>query len=286
MSETGLSCHAKLPETATCEAPADRGMPTAPRLSLSPCSKSHSEDLTDSPVTLLCCESLGSLSDVEASVDVAAFQAALGQTFNLVPVEVVSDEPTGCFLDESGPNEGEHISVYEHSYCRPDTDRDQLWNKILSLHAKILELGRREESTVAKIQALESEIALLKRDGAVFKEKQKVLEDYISSVLLWFVPHCHLYVICYRSGTFPDMLLNAPAEAELYICVWFCIIWCTQLTLWFSLTSTRWQCWTIFIVSDSLQHWFCLTWREAKQNRFYCEGFSVLGCDSCHIPTY
>lgn len=184
MSETGLSCHAKLPETATCEAPADRGMPTAPRLSLSPCSKSHSEDLTDSPVTLLCCESLGSLSDVEASVDVAAFQAALGQTFNLVPVEVVSDEPTGCFLDESGPNEGEHISVYEHSYCRPDTDRDQLWNKILSLHAKILELGRREESTVAKIQALESEIALLKRDGAVFKEKQKVLEDYISSVLL------------------------------------------------------------------------------------------------------
>ena len=54
----------------------------------------------------------------------------------------------------------------------------------MSLHAKILELDRREEGTVAKIRALETEIALLKRDSAIFKEKQKVLEEYISSILL------------------------------------------------------------------------------------------------------
>lgn len=94
----------------------------------------------------------------------------------------VKDE--ACFSEERGPCEGEHICFYEHSYCRPDTDNDQLWRKILSLHSKILELDRREESTVAKIHALETEVARLKRDGAVFKEKHNILEDYISSMLL------------------------------------------------------------------------------------------------------
>ena len=135
-------------------------------------------------MTVLCCESLGPFADGDENVDAAALQAALGQAFSFVPVEMVKDEATDCFLEETGPSEGEHISVYEHSYCRPDTDKDQLWSKILSLHAKILELDSREESTVSKIRALETEVALLKRDGAVFKEKQKILEDYISSMLL------------------------------------------------------------------------------------------------------
>uniref|UniRef100_A0A3Q0SB41 THAP domain-containing protein 5 n=1 Tax=Amphilophus citrinellus TaxID=61819 RepID=A0A3Q0SB41_AMPCI len=138
----------------------------------------------ESTVTVLCCEP-GSFSDGEANMDAAAFQAVLGQAFSFVPMELVKDPTTGCFFKESrATDEEENISVYEHSYCRPDTDKDQLWRKILSLHAKILELDRREESTVAKIRALEHEIALLKRDGAVFKEKQKVLEDCISSVLI------------------------------------------------------------------------------------------------------
>ncbi|KAM9334634.1 THAP domain-containing protein 5-like [Symphorus nematophorus] len=142
------------------------------------------EEQADSTVTVLCCKTLGPFLEGEANLDASALQAALGQAFSFVPVEMVKDEPTGCFLEERGPAEGEHISVYEHSYCRPDTDKDQLWSKILSLHSKILELDRREESTVAKIRALETEISHLKRDGAVFKEKQKVLEDYISSMLL------------------------------------------------------------------------------------------------------
>lgn len=186
VSDTGISCHANLSETQTaaCEIVADSGVQTASCLALSPCSESCSEDQIDSTVTVLCCQSLDPFSDVEASADAASFQAALGQAFSFVPMEKVRDEPAGCFSEERGPREGEHISVYEHSYCRPDTDKDQLWSKILSLHAKILELDRREESTMAKIHALETEIAILKKDGAVFKEKQKVLEEYISSMLL------------------------------------------------------------------------------------------------------
>lgn len=189
ISDTGDSCgiswHANLSETqaAACEILADTGMQTSSCLALSPCSESHTEDQTDS-VTVLCCQSLDPFSDVEGHVDVASFQAVQGQAFSFVPVEMLQDESMGCFLEVTGPGEGEHMSVHEHSYCRPDTDKDQLWSKILNLHAKILELDRREESTMAKIHALETEIALLKKDGAVFKEKQKVLEDYISSMLI------------------------------------------------------------------------------------------------------
>ncbi|KAK2883131.1 hypothetical protein Q8A73_022064 [Channa argus] len=185
VSDTGISCHANLSEmqTAACEILGDSGIPIASCVS-SVCSESHSEEQTDSTVAVLCFDSVGSFCDAEVRVDATAFQAALGQAFSLVPLKMVKNKPTDCFLDEGGPSEGEHISAYEHSYCRPDTDKDQLWTKILSLHAKILELDRREEATMAKIHALETEITLLKRDGAVFKEKQKVLEDYISSVLL------------------------------------------------------------------------------------------------------
>lgn len=186
MLDTGIVIHPNLSDiqTAACEIPGDNGILTTSCLALSPCTEPHSEEQTDSTVTVLCCESLGPFSDGEANTDAAALQAALGRTFRFVPVEMIEEKPTDCFLEERGPGEGELISVYEHSYSRPDTDKDQLWSKILSLHAKILELDRREENTVAKIRALETEIALLKRDGAVFKEKQKAFEDYISSVLI------------------------------------------------------------------------------------------------------
>ncbi|CAB1438453.1 unnamed protein product [Pleuronectes platessa] len=182
LPDTGISSHADLSETqaAACVAPGDSELPTASCLAAPPCDQTHAEEPADAAVTVFCCEALSSFSDGEA----AALQAALGQVFSFATVEVVKDKPTSCSLEERGPGEGEHVSVDEHSYCRLDTDEDQLWSRILSLHAKILELDRREESTMAKIHALETEVGLLKRDGVVFKEKQKVLEDYISSTLL------------------------------------------------------------------------------------------------------
>lgn len=148
--------------------------PSETQTALCPCGESCSGDRVDSTVTVLCCQSSDAFCDAEA----ASFHA-----FRVVPVEIVGDEPTRCSLAEGEPAD-EHVSVYEHSYCRPLTDKDQLWSKVLSLHAKILELDRREESTVAKIRALETEIAILKKDGAVFKEKQKFLEEYISTMVL------------------------------------------------------------------------------------------------------
>lgn len=143
-----------------------------------------SGEQTDASVTVFYCESLNASSAVEANTDAAVLQPELDLSLRFAPVGTDVGDSVNCFVRERGLDEEEHISVYEHSYCRPDTDEDQLWSKILSLHAKILELDRREESTVARIRALETEIALLKKDGAVSKEKQKVLEHCISHVFL------------------------------------------------------------------------------------------------------
>lgn len=185
MSKTGISCHSKPPElqTVACEIPGDGGIHTASYLASTPAIKPCAKQHADSALTVLCCEKVGHFSSGETNMDAAALQAALSQAFSFVPGEMIRDEPTVCFFEERGPDKGENISICEHSYCRPDTDKNELWSKITNLHAKILELDRREESTVAKIHALESEISLLKRDSAAFKEKQKVLEDYISSRL-------------------------------------------------------------------------------------------------------
>ncbi|XP_061923142.1 THAP domain-containing protein 5-like [Entelurus aequoreus] len=60
--------------------------------------------------------------------------------------------------------EEERVTIYEHTYCRQeDAARHQLRSQILSLRANILELDRREKNTVGKIQALEAEVALLKK---------------------------------------------------------------------------------------------------------------------------
>ncbi|XP_074554737.1 THAP domain-containing protein 5-like [Halichoeres trimaculatus] len=183
VSGTGIPPDSNLLEVqaVTCEFPAVSGLSAVSCPALSQSSVAVSRAQADSAVTVVCCETMGPLPDRE-NMNAATLQAALGQNLSFIPVEMVEDEV--CFSEERGPCNGEQSSVEEHAYCRPDMDKVQLCSKILSLHAKIVELDRREESTVAKIQALETEVALLKKDGAVFKEKQKVLEDYISSVFL------------------------------------------------------------------------------------------------------
>ncbi|XP_064200886.1 THAP domain-containing protein 5-like isoform X1 [Anguilla rostrata] len=112
--------------------------------------------------------------------------------------EPVSDKPPpeAAPTDGAGPGprsgddsdrpvtDGEHGLLYEHSYSRQNTDKDQLWSKIAGLHLKITELEKREEDTVAKIASLEAVIAHLKRENVVCAEKQKELEDYFTTVFL------------------------------------------------------------------------------------------------------
>lgn len=147
----------------------------------SPCNELVHTEHADSAVTMLHWDKLCPLSDKEADMNASVLEAALSQAFSMNPVVMVTDDPTDT--EGSGYGYGEHVSTCEHSYSRPDTDKHQLWSKIFSLHAKILDLDRKEESTVAKIHALETEISHLKRDNAVCKEKQKILEDIISSKL-------------------------------------------------------------------------------------------------------
>ncbi|KAF7651221.1 hypothetical protein LDENG_00113970 [Lucifuga dentata] len=175
VSNTGVSCHSYPSQVQTAAYDSDPAVASC--LATPQEMERCSQEQADSAVIVL-------HKSLETSVDSSGLHAALGQAFSFVPVEMVQEDTAGCIMEDGGPSEEENISAYEHSYCRPDTDKEQLWNKILSLHAKILALDRKEESTVAKIRALEAEITLLKRDGAVFKEKQKVLEDYISSIFL------------------------------------------------------------------------------------------------------
>ncbi|XP_061570393.1 THAP domain-containing protein 5-like isoform X2 [Cololabis saira] len=179
--ETCITRQTSPPEIQNTEVTGDSGIT---RTSSPVYNKLHAEEKAEPAVATLCFGTQGVFTDGEANVDAAALHATGDQTFHFLPVELVKEKPTGCFLEVREPTYAEHISVYEHSYCRPDTDRDQLWNRILGLHGKILELDRREEKTVTKIHALENEIALLKRDSAIFKEKQKALEDHISSIML------------------------------------------------------------------------------------------------------
>ncbi|KAM6895768.1 THAP domain-containing protein 5-like [Xenentodon cancila] len=179
--ETFITRETSLPEVQKTEVTGDSGITSTSCLAYN---KRHAAENAGHTVATLCFETQGVFTNGEANVDAAALQAVGSQTFHLLPVETVQENPTVCVFEVREPTYGEHISVYEHSYCRPDTDKDQLWNRILGLHAKILELDRREEKTVTKIHALENEIALLKRDSAIFKEKQKALEDHVSSIML------------------------------------------------------------------------------------------------------
>lgn len=175
--ESGVPCQPALPETQStaCKVTGDSGVSATLRLTPSV----YPVEQTNSIEAVLYGETLGPNSGNEEYLDHTSFGADQSQVFRFIPVEPINAESSGSFLEDTGPGDREHILVLEHSYCRPDTGKDELWNKILSLHAKIMELDRREQSTVAKIHTLENEIELLKRDGVVFKEKQIVLEDYI-----------------------------------------------------------------------------------------------------------
>ncbi|XP_034288271.1 THAP domain-containing protein 5 isoform X1 [Pantherophis guttatus] len=65
----------------------------------------------------------------------------------------------------------------EHSYCRQDTDREQLWQKITKLHSKIALLEVQERKTLSRLKAIETLIAKLKQDNLLSEEKLKIVEN-------------------------------------------------------------------------------------------------------------
>ncbi|KAJ7341643.1 hypothetical protein JRQ81_005993 [Phrynocephalus forsythii] len=65
----------------------------------------------------------------------------------------------------------------EHSYCRQDTNREQLWQKITKLHSKIALLEVQERKTLSRLKSLEALIVKLKEENLLSEEKLKIVEN-------------------------------------------------------------------------------------------------------------
>nr|XP_056703212.1 THAP domain-containing protein 5 [Euleptes europaea] len=72
---------------------------------------------------------------------------------------------------------GLEVLQMEHSYCRQDVDREQLWQKITKLHSKIALLEVQERKTLGRLKSLEALIAKLKQENLLSEEKLKIVEN-------------------------------------------------------------------------------------------------------------
>ncbi|XP_041071407.1 THAP domain-containing protein 5-like isoform X2 [Carcharodon carcharias] len=62
----------------------------------------------------------------------------------------------------------------EHSYCRQDTGKAQLWEKIFRLQKKLKKLQQQEQGTAAKLRRMENLIEQLKTENLTSEVKIKV----------------------------------------------------------------------------------------------------------------
>ncbi|XP_051886418.1 THAP domain-containing protein 5-like [Pristis pectinata] len=65
----------------------------------------------------------------------------------------------------------------EHSYCRQDTDKALLWEKISRLQKKIKKLQQQEQGTAAELKRMEKLIEQLKQENLISEVKMKVMEN-------------------------------------------------------------------------------------------------------------
>ncbi|XP_078530446.1 THAP domain-containing protein 5 [Lissotriton helveticus] len=69
----------------------------------------------------------------------------------------------------------------EHSYCRQDFDREDLWQKISKLNAKIAFLEGQENNTLSRLKSLEALIGKLREENLLSDEKLKIVENCFTS---------------------------------------------------------------------------------------------------------
>ncbi|CAI5769346.1 domain-containing 5 isoform X1 [Podarcis lilfordi] len=85
----------------------------------------------------------------------------------------IGTETSACIASYSGID----VLQTEHSYCRQDSDREQLWQKITKLHSKIALLEIQERKTLNRLKSLEALIAKLKQENLLSEEKLKIVEN-------------------------------------------------------------------------------------------------------------
>ncbi|KAM4678300.1 THAP domain-containing protein 5 [Discoglossus pictus] len=94
---------------------------------------------------------------------------------------IVSDEQPSTNLESFGSSKDldatSEIFGTEHSYCRPDLDRVNLWKKITKLKSKIDFLETQESQTLSRLKSLEAIIRQLQQDNLLSEEKLKIVEN-------------------------------------------------------------------------------------------------------------
>ncbi|XP_042301056.1 THAP domain-containing protein 5 [Sceloporus undulatus] len=96
---------------------------------------------------------------------------------SLIPAEHefvnIQAEQSACITSCSSTD----VLQTEHSYCRQDTDQEQLWQKIAKLHSKIALLEVQERKTLNRLKSLEVLIGKLKQENLLSEEKLKIVEN-------------------------------------------------------------------------------------------------------------
>lgn len=83
-------------------------------------------------------------------------------------------------FDDSANNDIDsdaEVLQIEHSYCRQDFDREDLWQKISKLNAKIAFLEGQENNTLSRLKSLEALIGKLREENLLSDEKLKIVEN-------------------------------------------------------------------------------------------------------------
>ncbi|NXK80896.1 THAP5 protein, partial [Amazona guildingii] len=90
-----------------------------------------------------------------------------------------TETDTSVYMNAYG---GSEVLQNEHSYCKQDTDRDLLWQKISKLHSKITLLEMQEVETLGRLRSLEALVGKLKQENLLSEGKLEIVENCFTTL--------------------------------------------------------------------------------------------------------
>ncbi|XP_048405237.1 THAP domain-containing protein 5-like isoform X1 [Stegostoma tigrinum] len=106
------------------------------------------------------------------------------QPFNITstePFTTIKELETNQLFSDQQPIVPENVLQVEHSYCRQDTGKAQLWEKIFRLQEKIKKLQQQEQGTAAKLKKMEQLIEHLRKQDLTSEGKMKVMDNSLTT---------------------------------------------------------------------------------------------------------
>lgn len=76
---------------------------------------------------------------------------------------------------------GTEVLQLEHSYCRQDVNKENLWQKVSKLHSKVTLLELQEQQTLGRLKSLEALIRQLTQESWLSEENVKVIENHFTT---------------------------------------------------------------------------------------------------------